>query len=347
MKYKPTRLSRCLHFCRDGKRRCFGGAELSAQNFISNRFPLFNFQLVSVDDFYPFVRFRLTGFLYIETVLRFIFLRIIRLFNSAFLFFRLPYSRTIDHQDIHAELVSAHGTEVVLLHALGVKVDFYFFRSEYDIFEYRNYRVGFFKYLKVFCFIFEYPFGRLYNFLLFRALEDCESVISNSEFMKTKVNSLNIRSKVIYPVVSVPQKKLEFTSEEVNFLDRYDKKILLMAYEEVKGRRIMNILFKSFPSFGFIVVDRSLNKVKIIDNVLFLPHAPDNVGYLYIANILLIPSIWQESFGRVAVEAGLTGIQVVASKVGGLPESCNSNAILIENYNNPKEWIKVLREYLE
>jgi glycosyltransferase involved in cell wall biosynthesis len=46
--------------------------------------------------------------------------------------------------------------------------------------------------------------------------------------------------------------------------------------------------------------------------------------------ILLAPSLWNESFGRVAVEAGLNGIPVVCSNRGALPEVVDGWGIALD-----------------
>jgi glycosyltransferase involved in cell wall biosynthesis len=38
------------------------------------------------------------------------------------------------------------------------------------------------------------------------------------------------------------------------------------------------------------------------------------------SSIVVVPSIWPEPFGRVALEANCLGVPVVASRIGGLPE---------------------------
>jgi spore coat protein SA len=51
----------------------------------------------------------------------------------------------------------------------------------------------------------------------------------------------------------------------------------------------------------------------------YLPHA--SLKYLYCAcDVVVVPSVWQEPFGLVALEAMASGTCVVASAVGGLPE---------------------------
>lgn len=55
--------------------------------------------------------------------------------------------------------------------------------------------------------------------------------------------------------------------------------------------------------------------------------------------ILLIPSQWEEAFGRVAIEAMVNGIPVIASDIAGLKESVSSGGILLEK-DNLKLWVK-------
>jgi glycosyltransferase involved in cell wall biosynthesis len=41
---------------------------------------------------------------------------------------------------------------------------------------------------------------------------------------------------------------------------------------------------------------------------------------LHAADVVAVPSMWNEPFGRVVVEALAAGLPVVASRVGGIPE---------------------------
>ncbi len=52
----------------------------------------------------------------------------------------------------------------------------------------------------------------------------------------------------------------------------------------------------------------------------WLPNRTDVVTPLHAADVVAVPSVWDEPFGRVAVEAMSTGRPVVAAAVGGLPE---------------------------
>ena len=56
------------------------------------------------------------------------------------------------------------------------------------------------------------------------------------------------------------------------------------------------------------------------DSVLFLSGRRDVVTPLHASDVVVVPSTWQEPFGRTVIEALSTGRPVVASRVGGIPE---------------------------
>ena len=52
----------------------------------------------------------------------------------------------------------------------------------------------------------------------------------------------------------------------------------------------------------------------------WLPMRPDVVSAMHAADVLVLPSVWDEPFGRVVIETMATGRPVVASRSGGIPE---------------------------
>lgn len=53
----------------------------------------------------------------------------------------------------------------------------------------------------------------------------------------------------------------------------------------------------------------------------WVPVQKDVTTYLHAADVVVLPALWQEPFGRVVIEAMATGRPVVASRVGGIPET--------------------------
>lgn len=64
--------------------------------------------------------------------------------------------------------------------------------------------------------------------------------------------------------------------------------------------------------------------------------------------VLLAPSLWYESWGRVATEAVMNGIPVLASKSGGLPEAVGTGGITLDTpkecSGKPADWLTLPSE---
>lgn len=56
---------------------------------------------------------------------------------------------------------------------------------------------------------------------------------------------------------------------------------------------------------------------------------PDPREWMRRAACVVVPSFWQEPYGLVAAEATALGRPVVAFAIGGLPEACGSDAVLV------------------
>ncbi|MEY3200502.1 MAG: hypothetical protein RIR70_52 [Pseudomonadota bacterium] len=69
-------------------------------------------------------------------------------------------------------------------------------------------------------------------------------------------------------------------------------------------------------------------------------HAPvsDMTRMYRQARILLMPSQWEETWGRVASEAQVSGIPVIATRRAGLPESVGPGGILVEPNSDFEAW---------
>jgi glycosyltransferase involved in cell wall biosynthesis len=83
-----------------------------------------------------------------------------------------------------------------------------------------------------------------------------------------------------------------------------------------------------------------------MENVIYVGRIPNRELYRYYnaSDLLCIPSLYEEGFGRVIIEALACGVPVVGSKRGGIPEAVNSSVgILVEP---EEEAVKDAIEYL-
>ncbi len=85
------------------------------------------------------------------------------------------------------------------------------------------------------------------------------------------------------------------------------------------ARRMPDVPFAAVPTWGTTPTDRAA--LEQLPNVRLLPPADDIDAIFAQTRLLLVPSLWDEAFGLVVVEAMLRGIPVLASTAGGLPEA--------------------------
>ena len=96
---------------------------------------------------------------------------------------------------------------------------------------------------------------------------------------------------------------------------------------EKKGVGLVRQLAKEMPECSFVIAgggpmeDEIRESARGLKNLHFLGSIPaDRCHEIYqLADVLLIPSQYEEGFGRVAIEGMACGLQIIASKVGALP----------------------------
>jgi glycosyltransferase involved in cell wall biosynthesis len=67
-----------------------------------------------------------------------------------------------------------------------------------------------------------------------------------------------------------------------------------------------------------------------LGNLFMMTNTPDPRDFYQVSKVVLMPSLWWESFPRVAVEALLNGIPVLGSNRGGLPETLHEAGFLFD-----------------
>ncbi|MBI2598323.1 MAG: glycosyltransferase family 4 protein [Candidatus Diapherotrites archaeon] len=124
----------------------------------------------------------------------------------------------------------------------------------------------------------------------------------------------------------------------------YEKGIsnLLKIIEDV-GKEKKDALFVLVGTGPLKQACEKFFKEKNARNVFFTGNIPfEKLVELYkLCNLVLFPSVWEEPFGRVAIEAMAAGKPVIASNVGGIKETVedNKSGFLLEP-NNLNEWVK-------
>lgn len=80
-----------------------------------------------------------------------------------------------------------------------------------------------------------------------------------------------------------------------------------------------SVSFKAIPSWG--TTRKDITSLSGLHNIAIGEANPDISQLLSDTSILLVPSLCLEGFGLLVIDSMLRGIPVIASNVGGLPES--------------------------
>lgn len=163
--------------------------------------------------------------------------------------------------------------------------------------------------------------------------------IANSEFVAGRLD-LGIGADVLAPLVLPESYRVRSTRERALFVNPVVEKGLETALRLAEERPDIPFDFVECWERGSAV--RHSERVRRAENIQWHRSRLDVREFYGRARVALMPSQWEEAWGRVATEAQLNGIPVLASRIGGLPESVGPGGILVEPTAPLDEWLAAL-----
>ena len=153
-------------------------------------------------------------------------------------------------------------------------------------------------------------------------LKKADKKIAISNFVKNKLKLIGIDSVVIPNPVDIKGKKVKDNKFIITYVGdlTYTKGILQM-YNIMKKIAKDNVYFYVLGDGPLKGCIKSIGNIKVFGKIPY----KDVLNIYAHSSIVVIPSIWQEPFGRTAIEAMSFGVPVIASKVGGLKDIVKEN----------------------
>lgn len=182
-----------------------------------------------------------------------------------------------------------------------------------------------------------------------KTLENFDLILANSKFVAKECKKHGITAKVLYnPIDKEVVSKLSKKQAKEKLINTQKKIILFVGgLEEKKGAHLIPEIARELPDCSFFVIGKGSleydkdfirNRPSNMNLFLFLPHE-ELSNYYRAADILIVPSLWEEPFGRVVIEAYANATSVIATRVGGLPELVDKKTGYLVPRNEAEERI--------
>jgi len=218
----------------------------------------------------------------------------------------------------------------------------YFIRSETDLGIVGNYFNGINKFAKCVYTLLEKPVRKMYEHDLQRVMQDERvTVVANSHYMAGRAKKLfGVDAEVMYPHVDVEQirGRLDELAMEPNW-------VVFVGDSTYKGIDLVLEMARCLKNVQFRIFSRFVESQHQENNILWSPWQTENWKVYYGARLVIVPSQWEEAYGRVAREAYLLGIPVLVSNVGGLPEAVEKNKkCLVSPHDQVKSWVEKITQ---
>lgn len=177
-----------------------------------------------------------------------------------------------------------------------------------------------------------------------------ESLVKHHEF--TPIVSIvgnGVNSDVFFPLEKEEKekRKLEFG------LTKSSKILIWLSNNRPKKglhlfRQVAKKIIENYPNLIIWIIGVNDDLDLVHDRIKFFGKIPNSQlpQYLQTGDFYMFTSLWKEGFGLTLVEAAKCGNQVIASRIGGIPEVVSGigGVYLVDYPNRPEFWIEAFEQ---
>lgn len=167
--------------------------------------------------------------------------------------------------------------------------------------------------------------------------------LANSEFTAARLRQhCGIDAHVLRPLIDPGHYVTATRRERVLFINTVPRKGAEIALRLAESRPDIRFDFVRAWNLNPDEMQALSARAAAAGNITLHPPTRDMRPLYARARLLIAPSQWEEAWGRVATEAHLNGIPVLASNRGGLPESVGPGGILLPADAPHAAWLAAL-----
>lgn len=169
------------------------------------------------------------------------------------------------------------------------------------------------------------------------------SLLAISRFTAERARSdLGVDAHVLLPLIRPDAYRTETSREVVLFINPHPWKGVDIAFRIAESRPDIPFVFLESWKLRDELKREYLARAAELPNVTWSDPVRDMRKAYSRARVVLAPSVWEEAWGRVATEPHISGIPVLASNRGGLPESVGPGGILVDSGAPVEAWTAAL-----
>jgi glycosyltransferase involved in cell wall biosynthesis len=170
----------------------------------------------------------------------------------------------------------------------------------------------------------------------------------NSPYTASVLEAITGKSiEVIRPMVHAANYLVERREPKfVTFINPVPEKGVSIALEVARRMPETRFLFVKgrWPVAHPEMLETLIRPARDLPNVEVWDHQLDMRAVYRVTRILLAPSQFIETFGRVILEAHINGIPVVAANVAGIPDTLGEGGVLVEPKHDVEAYVEALQQ---
>lgn len=176
------------------------------------------------------------------------------------------------------------------------------------------------------------------------AIQTADIVVANSEFTAAEIRKrFGVESEVIYPPIRLSDYRVTPDPEGhitmVNPRSRDKGVDIFLDIAETLSQ-------ETFQLVGPVSPESERKRAEELDNVTLLGWTDDMQAAYGRSKLVVVPSRYDEPFGRVAAEAMVSGIPCVVSDRGGLPEVVGDTGEVVGDIESEQAWLDAVEDAL-